>query len=461
MRVNSRDLPGCGAGDVVVYLHALLEAGILTVLLFLAAWLVLLVIAATRSAMIFAFVGCQFAFIGAGLTILGYTGPGILAGIFPAFNSSSITPADVTAAHLVVLGGTAIAVIVSSFAPAGHPVFSSQNGHAFRERFLWAAVAFSVVVTAIYAAQFGPEALDFFSTERIGNMLELRDRATSNYLMVLAVYNLLPAIAVASFLYALQARSRAATILFLVAFCCASICLILTFQKRPLLIFLIIMGLAFAVRRGGFAAQSWKVMALGAPMVTLAAMISTYFLNGYRQYPFAVAVKVGSHVLMTRTLGRLAFPATMYVDYYPDHHPYYGLSNIGMLASLTGNPAYLDTFDVFSHYSNTVTRGSVAASVFIDAWGQAGFVGVVIYGVIVGLSLIAVTRLVSLTEKPSSRAFLITAGMLFVFYLSQASIFRSLMGYGGLWFFLTWLVLFRDAPGTLLRILSLKPPRAT
>ena len=42
-----------------------------------------------------------------------------------------------------------------------------------------------------------------------------------------------------------------------------------------------------------------------------------------------------------------------------------------------------------------------------------------------------------------SRVFLVIAAFVFLYYLSQASLFRSLLGYGGVFYFLVWLTGFR------------------
>jgi hypothetical protein len=104
---------------------------------------------------------------------------------------------------------------------------------------------------------------------------------------------------------------------------------------------------------------------------------------------------------------------------------------------------FLDSQVAFSHFSVDPIHGSLAASVFIDAYGQGGVFLPIVYGFILAIIIFIIDGLVSRSISSASRSFLILSGLIFVYYLSQASIFRSLLGYGGFFYFTVWLLLFK------------------
>ena len=133
----------------------------------------------------------------------------------------------------------------------------------------------------------------------------------------------------------------------------------------------------------------------------------------------------------------------MYVNYFPDIHDFYGLNNVGLLAKIFGNQTYLDSKETFIYYSNVGIDGSLAASSFIDSYGQGGIAFSILYGFIISFIIIALDNFAFRSKTYTSKTFLTISGFIFLYYLSQASVFRSMLGYGGIFYFLLWVLFFK------------------
>ena len=430
-----------------------------SLLIFIPLWLFLIYIASiSNNKFILFFVLCQFLFVGAGLIVFGFLDRGILYYLFPSFSFSSLSDWHFIKASLIVYLGTLVTVFFSFsffiYSEAGisnlknkqlYNIITSINGPVLS--FLTIVVLFScsVFIVANYLSM--AHLISATDVSELSKSLEMRTEATSNYILVLIVYNLAPAVALAALVYYLKNRSFINAAVFVILFTLAFLSLLLTFQKRPLIVFLggivvvLLIYLNYDKNADNFSLIhilriSWKYIAV----LFLILLCLYYFYTGYRfeNSIFTTIAKL-LEIVVSRVLGRLSLPAAMYADYFPRVEEFYGLTNIGLLSSILDSHLFLDTKYVFTYYSDSSLSGNVAASVFIDAYGQGGFLSVLTYGFIVSLILVFVNNLFIRHSSSSASSILIFSyGCIFVYYLSQASLFRSLLGYGGIIYFFVW-----------------------
>ena len=64
--------------------------------------------------------------------------------------------------------------------------------------------------------------------------------------------------------------------------------------------------------------------------------------------------------------------------------------------------------------------------------------------VILGFFIILLEFLLRQSGSGVRKSFLVVSAMLFLYYLSQASLFRSLLGYGGVFYLFVWSVGFKN-----------------
>lgn len=283
-----------------------------------------------------------------------------------------------------------------------------------------------------------------------GEALEARRGTANNYLFVVLVYNVAPFVTVALWMLARRARGASGQglrLLAWVAVASTSLFLLAMFQKRPLLIFLMALAIGhFAVRvRVERPRRLRGLLRAGVVGVVLFALLmglyyATTNVREVTSNPVETAAVVAS-AASQRVFGRLALPAAMYAYLFPEVVPHYGVRNIGMLASLADTDPYLDTREVYGYFANARTPGSVASSALLDFYGAFGWVGWGFGSVGIGMLLYALDRFLRRLRPTIANHTLVIFAFVFAYYLSQASLARSLMGYGGLFFLGTWMVL--------------------
>lgn len=409
------------------------------------------------------FVLAQFVFIGLGLVAFSIVPYEYLEGVFSAFAFHSITDEDFNYAGFVTLLGVTAALAVSLAMRASRPAGATQplggaNLSPVRPIQFWALTAAIVVVGLYYVIEHFGSFLSLTSMiqgEDLAEVVELRVGATSNYLTTLVVYNACPAAAIIAVAWqGERKRTPLQNIAVLVVVVIAIMALILTFQKRPLIVFLFALFVVYKMRSDLYSGSARPVQdvmrfLLNSPLqlVGLFAVlfILYYIYTAYRFSGEGVLAILENilEVMFTRVIGRLSIPAAFYVDYFPGAAPHYWFDNVGMLAALLDRVPYADTVAVFSSYSLIRVDGSVAASVFTDAYGQGGVAWVPVVGAIVGAILVWMRRQLSRTPPGSGRLLFFVFGVMFIYYLSQASLFRSMLGYGGLIWLAMWLAVSR------------------
>ena len=148
-----------------------------------------------------------------------------------------------------------------------------------------------------------------------------------------------------------------------------------------------------------------------------------------------------TEVVLTRVFGRLAIPAFCYVHYFPAVEDHYALTNIGMFSKIFGYELYPDSKVLFNHFSRNKKEGSLAINSIIDFYGAFGYYGFFIGNTILGLILSALDAFLNRLEKNNINLIFIIFCFVFAYYLSQASLARSLLGYGFFFFMVAWLFL--------------------
>lgn len=430
-------------------------------LIFLLPWFLLLYLSSkAKGYFLFYFVLFQFIFVGFGLSLFPVLGFGYLEKVFSAFDFSTLSAGDFNAASVVVLSGVAVTVLfyvtAVSLVHNERLQVSEENNvgdrdqHSFVSRnFLFGMMLLSIVICVPFVLE-NIRALTTIvfadTVNDLNNAVEFRRAATSGYWVVVFVYNILPAVSLIALLYMLDRPKISSVLIFVTFFLLSTLCLLLTYQKRPLLVFWGGCGLAAFLY--GYLSQNikkikLKVLIFKMKWVILILLITLFiFYYFYTSYRFSarwtdLALSV-IEVIHTRLTGRLSLPAAMYLNFFPDHHDFYGLSNVRLLTNIFGSETFFDSKEVFSYFSVDDIDGSVAASVFVDAYGQGGYLMPFLYGPVLAFLILFMEWLLEKSNAGVGRAFLVVAGLIFIYYLSQASLFRSLLGYGGIFYFLIW-----------------------
>jgi len=325
-----------------------------------------------------------------------------------------------------------------------------------------AALAASVALMLQYRSQIEVGLVEGFLGANPLAMFVARREVGENYALFQLVQNVLPYYAVAMWLVWRVTGHRPIRGAALVACTAAAVMLVFLFQKRPLLVFLLMLGLlsawgpswrrALERRRRSVRprASAVRVVLFGSLLFALLCVLYFFSTTVVRGAPGGLVGAVGTlgQIALTRVVGRLALPVPMYTHVFPGIHEHYGLSNVGLLGRLWGAEFFPDTFYVFSVFSNSGISGSAAVPALGDFYGQFGFTGWFVGACLLGVALQwGDSVLVRVRDRPSG-VLLIMAAMIFAYYLTQANLPRALLGYGGVVFLAQWLLL---APACLRR----------
>lgn len=408
------------------------------------------------------FVTCQFTFIGLGLGIFSIY-PSTASALFPDLYLVTITTEDYQKAHALILTGSTTVIaayfILTKFVfgEVGNSLRTIKTPSLNRNTFYLSLIPV-VLLSIPFVFQgllIGKEILGMNSSFEIFQVGVLRNRAISNYLEALFVYNVVPAFGLVCVIAYLSVKNKFSLVLTGLVFVLVSLLLFVTIQKRPLIIFWALCFFSWWFYNSnvkgniGTMVPLVRVMFVGGILAFVFLFVSYYLYTGYRfDLPFMEAAVKIIEALFSRIFGRLALPAAMYIDYFPSQHSFYGLSNVGLISKIFGTELYYDTWDVFNYYHIVsggvpfIYKGTVASSLFLDAFGQQGFVMVFPYGIIVGFGIASFSRIGLVIKHLDSRAYWYATSGLFLYYLSQASLFRSLLGYGWVFFAIIWVVMY-------------------
>ncbi|MFD0863126.1 O-antigen polymerase [Sungkyunkwania multivorans] len=271
---------------------------------------------------------------------------------------------------------------------------------------------------------------------------------TSNYLYVVTTYNLLPFLTIVSLYLAMKQRDLFSKLLFIGLLLLSFILTILLFQKRPLVIFLLATMLAaFVFRKNIPTVRLKKVRSKKATrrrniiylsLIFALLLLLYYSATTYKFDTIFEAVGRLTEVVLTRVFGRLSIPAFFYVHYYPAVDGHYGFTNIGLFSKIFRFEHYADSRVLFDHFSLNKKGGSLAINSIMDFYGAFGYIGLIIGNIFLGFLLALVDSFLNKLEKNNINLVFIIFCFVFSYYLSQASLPRSLLGYGFFFFALLW-----------------------
>ncbi len=271
--------------------------------------------------------------------------------------------------------------------------------------------------------------------------------SSNNYVSYVMICNVLPFFAVATWI----AESRSSELNWRIW--ARFIVLITTlyqlciFQKRPAIVFLcMIIAATFLfstqVRATKRTPVRWLSLGLSGGAVTTFLMLLYYCSTSVRHVAENWFEAIVSLFLIsfTRIVGRLSWPSLWYAHYFPKIDEHYGISNIGLLAKICGYEPYYDTVDVFFYVTGNPS-GSGAICAIVDFYGGFGWLGCMVGGLLIGGFLAFMDIKIHGTNFKGAKILLTVFACVFAYYLSQSSIFRASLGYGGLFFIISWILL--------------------
>ncbi|WP_299883688.1 hypothetical protein [uncultured Lacinutrix sp.] len=170
-------------------------------------------------------------------------------------------------------------------------------------------------------------------------------------------------------------------------------------------------------------------------------MLLYYSSTTYQFKSIFQGVSTLTEVALTRVFGRLSIPSFFYVSYFPDVGSHYGIRNIGTLGKIFRYEVFLDTQELFKHFSWREKKGTLAINSIMDFYGAFGYYGLIIGNITLGFFIGGLDVLLNKLEKNTVNLVFIIFCFVFAYYLSQASFARSLLGYGFFFFVLCWVYL--------------------
>lgn len=388
---------------------------------------------------------------------------------FPVYDLSVITSSEVSLAIILSCGGI---LMVLTFYQLSHAFFhagafrlvgsnhleaSDQvdlGFHLLRLRILGVA---AVAVIILFFVQEWPairEGVLYGFLEGRADLIVLsRRRVTDNYGFVLFLYNVLPFLGAAMWLV-YRVKRQTPWLLAAVGFNLAVVVtLVMVFQKRPLVVLILALTLVqvwasdWRLRQQGKVTPSrrshWRKMwllkfgAVGG-VIFVVLMLLYYFHTriGRSGEELVAALGALTLVIVSRIVWRLAIPAVMYTHYFPKVETFYGFDNIDKLTALMNRGLFPDTVQVYEYFVGG--HGSVASCTLIDFYGGFGLLGWFLGCCLLGLLLERLDKGLECLETTGVNALLSIFILVFVLYLSQASLPRSLLGYGGVIFVSLW-----------------------
>ncbi|WP_417746815.1 hypothetical protein [Rosistilla oblonga] len=379
---------------------------------------------------------------------------------------------DYTRGIVLTVGGACI--VLASYLSSNHILGSQQLKTCDRRDEKPASIIVDLHISRLYfISGFCLLMAALFATRNIGAyyhgltvgilqgnppaIIDARREVGDNFAMVLLSLSIVPFFSVVLWLLNQSKPGHRRTWYPRIYLVAAILLLVLTFQKRPLIVFIAI--LFFATRWLKSSQSNTRnfdlalllrkrivdVMVLGGlfgVVMLFYIAFSNYGRNGESIFDavFGIAIVAGSRIVF-----RLATPGVMYAHYFPNVDGHYGFTNIGLFSKIFGFERYADTQAIFAYCGGD--GGGTAVCTLVDMYGGFSFYGWAAGSVLIGILLSRLDQfLISLSRRRSVLSIAITAfAFLSVYYMSQASIFRTLNGYGALWFALCGLILHKSA----------------
>lgn len=280
-------------------------------------------------------------------------------------------------------------------------------------------------------------------------LLTSRRSITSNYIYVIITYNLLPFITIVSLYLKIYKKSIFNKFVFYILFITSTLLILLLFQKRPLILFLltfIISSFIFRKDSNRFKLKKPKtkkqirrrIILYGGLLFSL-LMILYYSSTNYKFNNILEGAIKLTEVSMTRVIGRLSIPSFLNVHYFPEVEEHYGIRNIGMLSKIFRFEMYEGNKKMFTYFSVHNKDGNLAIGSIMDFYGGFGYYGILFGSILIGGFLGVLDSMLDKLKKNATNVVFIIFCFVFGYYLSQASFARSIMGYGFFFFIMTWI----------------------
>jgi hypothetical protein len=373
-------------------------------------------------------------FVGLGVGLYALA-PAMVAAWFSTFRVSWVAPEALTRALVLVWGGLGLVIFSALLVPRHSPaVRSVRLAWGIARWRLYILSSLTLVGTLALAWPLRQDLVGGIKTlwldEDLTALLGVRRAATRSYVLTLCVYNLLPFWGVALYLFWRLRRGLGLALYTAIYGLFASVLLLCMAQKRPLLVWLGALAIADLAIRPQVRQRLLLYGACGFGVL----------LGLYALYSTTSNVPTLAGLALSRLLGRLALPTLFYTHYFPTYAPHYGFANLGLVAWLFGTPLYGDTPEVFSYFTGG-REGSVAISSLIDMYGAFGWPGWLLGCLGLGIVLGLLDRWLAHRPATLGTILLHTWTLVAVWYLTQASVARTLLGYGAVWWMLCWALL--------------------
>jgi len=227
----------------------------------------------------------------------------------------------------------------------------------------------------------------------------------------------------------------------------SSLALASSLQKRPLLLHIIVLLLLRALVKTPLGKPLVPRLAvlIKVGILAIGVLVALFFLfTGVGRSQGSSTIEAVPKVLAL-AIKNLIIPFgknfLYYVAIFPSILPHYGFGNIALFSRITGGSYFSDSREVYAiMYPESDLAGGTAVSVFGWLYGGFGILGLLVGAWIIGVLVAVVDRW--LDQLPiHCDTLVLRMGMgVFGFYLAHASLFQALMGYGGIPFLVTWLL---------------------
>lgn len=216
------------------------------------------------------------------------------------------------------------------------------------------------------------------------------------------------------------------------------------YQKRPLIIFLLNIFIAFYTiyKLKNKKINIQKIFKIG--IIIYFILLILFYLSTNIKSNFIQTFILLNLFIFSRIFYRLALPGIMYTHFFPKIENHYGFNNINKLTELLSLNYYPDTIHVYNYFSKINNDGTLAINSIFDFYGGFGWLGWIIGCLYLGGFLFFIDYFLRKLNKNSLNITLVIFIFTFCYYLSQATLSRSILGYGFIFFIITWLISLKE-----------------
>ncbi len=376
---------------------------------------------------------------------------------FPSFKLYQITTTSFLKASIIILGGLIIVILSYILADLsaykGQLKFRSLFGTSPKDvspyiikRILIVSIAVAVIQSILIITN-ADQIIEGFILGIMGGdhsvIMDARQELNSSYIFFLWSINILPFTCISLYaLYRVVGKYKVYARLYILLTVASILC---TFFKGHLIIFIALLLLAkLYTDKTSMLANSQLLTLKNVQHIGLlfVFIISLYALFGIAREESSILNIVLSlgETASSRIIGRLGISILMYGHYFPEAADHYGFANLNIFSKIFDYAAYLDTKEVFRYFS-IQEDGSVAINATMDFYAAFGWPGWILGCMILGFGINLLDKKIILLDNNLPNFVIKLYSLVFVYYLTQASVFRAALGYGGLFFVAMWLAM--------------------